>query len=374
MFEYIICDETFPATDRAEWVKLIKHAFGQWQEATSDWITVTGDETPPCATGPFGDFIAQDDVRSEVRMFDPTVPGFFFSKEFKSDVFKVCVDKAPACVTSFEGYSRIGTDDSARDDINEIVENYREDPVKMLAKLAVLLGRTIFASREGKNVLQGVDVSFNKEKLDSSPLNIPGGDAKIDPGDVRFNTCLMGGVPDANDRGGPFYAYQLTMHEAGHALGLSNINLLRPWDLQGAAHPSIPDAAMSYDGEVPKVHREMIDFEPDCSPHPFDVMAIYALYQAVPIVSISGPASGPELTWIQLTANPSDGVPPYTYQWTKERVDAKLSNAQSPTVSVYLPDVAANDSVDERTITLEVTITDFNGTVATEQHMVEVKH
>ena len=36
VFEYIICDETFPAADRAEWVKLIKHAFGQWQEATSD--------------------------------------------------------------------------------------------------------------------------------------------------------------------------------------------------------------------------------------------------------------------------------------------------------------------------------------------------
>ena len=34
-----------------------------------------------------------------------------------------------------------------------------------------------------------------------------------------------------------------------------------------AAHPSIADSVMNYDREH------------DCSPHPFDILAIYALYQ-----------------------------------------------------------------------------------------------
>ena len=39
------------------------------------------------------------------------------------------------------------------------------------------------------------------------------------------------------------------------------------------AHPTIPDSVMNY-----------VNFtrtEPDCSPHPFDIMIIYALYQTV---------------------------------------------------------------------------------------------
>ncbi len=33
---------------------------------------------------------------------------------------------------------------------------------------------------------------------------------------------------------------------------------------------------MNYDGEVPP--SGTLD-EPDCAPHPFDIMAIYAMYQ-----------------------------------------------------------------------------------------------
>ncbi len=42
------------------------------------------------------------------------------------------------------------------------------------------------------------------------------------------------------------------------------------------AHPTIPDAVVNYNSEVSQVTTE-----PDCSPHPFDVMAIHALYQTV---------------------------------------------------------------------------------------------
>ena len=50
------------------------------------------------------------------------------------------------------------------------------------------------------------------------------------------------------------------------------------------AHPTIPESTLNYDAntEVPDwVPDSYWTMEPDCSPHLFDVMAIYALYQNV---------------------------------------------------------------------------------------------
>ena len=54
------------------------------------------------------------------------------------------------------------------------------------------------------------------------------------------------------------------------------------------AHPDIPDAVLNYDKEVDENYRinkigelERYRWEADCSPHPFDILAIYALYQTV---------------------------------------------------------------------------------------------
>ena len=181
-------------------------------------------------------------------------------------------------------------------------------------------------TREAGNVLQGVDVTFKEGALPAGSVTIPT--------DIKFNTCLDGGVPDPDDNSGtrPFFAYATAVHEAGHALGLSNfsyydlltegfwesiigileylesltlpllpflhsllvviqnfleiIGLARdqnyqPWEV---AHPSIPDAVLNYDHNVYRYHPEARSgfSEPDCSPHPFDVMAIYSLYQTVP--------------------------------------------------------------------------------------------
>ena len=61
------------------------------------------------------------------------------------------------------------------------------------------------------------------------------------------------------------------VHEAGHALGITyGPERQYPEGKEGDRHhPTVEDAAMSY------------ELTPDCSPHPLDVMAIYALYQTV---------------------------------------------------------------------------------------------
>jgi hypothetical protein len=52
-----------------------------------------------------------------------------------------------------------------------------------------------------------------------------------------------------------------------------------------ASHPTIPSSVMNYDDDTREVwfrSRPQIDNERDCSPHPFDIMALYSLYQKVP--------------------------------------------------------------------------------------------
>ena len=104
---------------------------------------------------------------------------------------------------------------------------------------------------------------------------------------TRFNACR----PDKDSRGRAinYSLYILALHEIGHALGLSNsgeslkyIDEYTADEIYVISHPTIADSVLNYDS---KVSRAIVpnDFaEPDCSPHPFDVMAIYALYQNIP--------------------------------------------------------------------------------------------
>ena len=47
-------------------------------------------------------------------------------------------------------------------------------------------------------------------------------------------------------------------------------------------HPTIPGSSVNYDWvNIYGYDRVQTYYEPDCSPHPFDIMAIYALYQTV---------------------------------------------------------------------------------------------
>ena len=55
------------------------------------------------------------------------------------------------------------------------------------------------------------------------------------------------------------------------------------------AQPTISNSALSYDRKVSDYYpNSEPDFsKPYCSPHPFDVLAIYVLYQNVPLRSFS---------------------------------------------------------------------------------------
>ena len=305
-FEYIICKDTFPddpttsgVNETDQWVELIKHAFGQWITSTDQFITMTprvhGVDGWRCSDTslPISRFIMEDDERNEVRMFDvegglPATgidPNWSFS-EIKSDAFKICVTAAPACVTSFTGYAGIDFPDAQRQMIADIVASWR--PLWLEKGLVVdILNRYGSQSdRQASTTIVSVDVNFRRQDpADSMPQFTPNM-----PDQVEFNTCVTNGIPDPDDdsRSDPPFAYATAVHEAGHPLGLSNVNYPIFGNVpDDAAHPTIPDAAMNYDSRAESAFPgwgilNPGHVEPDCSPHPFDLMAVYALYGRVP--------------------------------------------------------------------------------------------
>ena len=186
------------------------------------------------------------------------------------DPFKLCLLDATACTTSVTGYFQ--------------------------------------GTRQASNVLPSADMSFNQDKLDAARKK-QGVHAKK-PDSVSFNTCFEGNTPKRDDGSSDddYYAYALALHEAGHALGLSDwtatwtgaslavslfnsvvdvlgklnrvpeelklegVKAYTEEEIYKASHPSTPDSLINYDW------RAGVN-EPDCSPYPLDVMAFYALYQ-----------------------------------------------------------------------------------------------
>ena len=90
------------------------------------------------------------------------------------------------------------------------------------------------------------------------------------------------------------------MHEAGHALGLSDVDSTWIYAVDAlpfinlteriykVSHPTIPDSVMNYDHRVLENYDPDANegdrwkrHEPDCYPQPFGIMALWALYQTV---------------------------------------------------------------------------------------------
>ena len=242
-YEYAVCTHTFePSGDQQGWSDLIDHAFEQWERAAPDAVTVSrvhGD----CRS---------DDGRRIHKKHPMTVIRALYNES--NEVYMV--DASPLwmpwvfahnklffCITGATGRADSGAPACV------ISPRYGE--------LAWLDPR----NPEVRPLDSGsVDVLINVRRStnDEGTLDIPS--------DTSFNTC---------DGSGKFGNYELMVHESGHALGLAGF--FHPlFASDRIAHPSIPDSVMNYDGDVAQIINE-----PDCSPHPFDIMAIEALYQTV---------------------------------------------------------------------------------------------
>ena len=234
-----------------EWVTLIEATMEVWETATQ--IVSTNRVPSECRSLEqqlhAWNLILQDEQNSEIRVIDETIwpeDDFIIRfPEMASDIYKGCLIGATACVTSIIGYGDLDRE----------------------------AGKAL-VDENGFPV--GVDISVKQSFLDANDFSVPT--------NVRFNQCLPTGKK--------YPLYELILHEVGHALGLSNADtyrnyantpggrLLTETEIYYISHPTIADSAMNYN-DLPTRPTQTTD-EPDCSPHPLDIMAIYALYQNVP--------------------------------------------------------------------------------------------
>ncbi len=97
------------------------------------------------------------------------------------------------------------------------------------------------------------DLIIRLSKFPVGFAELPGGDDVVDWSDTNLNVCH-----------GSYAGYKTMQHEAGHALGIRGTVHV---DGQEAHHPSLSQVVM---------HQKSSFY---CSPTPFDIMAVYALYQ-----------------------------------------------------------------------------------------------
>ena len=274
-YEYFICEDTFNDTGNVEaWKKIIVHAFGQWQLATDDLVTMrymgvdcanyeelvsdiasnnslTVDDVREFVERLhyFGEFVNIDKEKNEVIMVDPNA--FMFSASVR-------VAAEFPQLAQYLGFANCVFSNSRACNVSHL------DPYRILYLYSPPFTFT-------RIELKTSDIFLNYQFLRHDSLTIPGG-ASLNPvppdeGDVSFNKCVD---PEPN-------AYSTLVHESGHALGIgdaSDRNRMNP--AFSDHHPTIKDSILNHDTRVGFPNARA---EPDCSPHPFDIMAIFALYQ-----------------------------------------------------------------------------------------------
>ncbi len=272
-YVYRICENTFPSSTRQAWINVITRAFKQWETSTDGLVKLTEDsEKCELTEGPPINELKELKLNvNEVYMVDVDLhrkkPGRF--TDYIKDYRGRCVlgTNVPACVISHA------------------------------------YGKAVSGNRRLSNDADstyGVDVLFSKDVFGTKPIAIPSS--------VVFNQCIRkeNGQLFVDSGKDDVKAYEIALHEAGHALGLSNVltgdvvndvvahirdvflgGILKPlaqWAngeaINQRSHPSIPDSVMNHNSEIQKIIPGDWD-EPDCSPHPFDLLVINALYQTV---------------------------------------------------------------------------------------------
>ena len=282
---YRVCEETFAdptatpgqnTTIKSNWVKFIEHALGQWQEWTEDLVTLRQDTSLSC---------------TDYTMLATDIKNYIINTYGMTQLTPGQSGAVTNYVKGLADYTAIIPPDILVSEIKMIDTGAVPYDALQYAKisegLAQVLGfsscvfdrpgcavRKTKETRGVSEVISTTDIFLSRQSVGNDTLNLPGGDTTVDRSDAQFNRC-------GARRSG---AYETLVHEAGHALGIRGkvpprFTIAAPAsdpDVQIYFHPTVADSVMSYETAL------MLPDDPDCSPHPLDIMVIYALYQTLP--------------------------------------------------------------------------------------------
>ncbi|MDE2817892.1 MAG: fibronectin type III domain-containing protein [Chloroflexota bacterium] len=274
-YEYRICEEGFPSEYLDDWKKLIRHALEQWEVATG-LVTMT-----------YVGAICADYSRaiSEVSRDFGILSGRMLTQSE--------LNQLRGYLRTLDVLTNAQTDD---EEFNEIIMvNDIDGPYAQFRQAGVFpefssefgISGCVFLERPAAcaaprhvHPVKGniTDILLQKRGFGIDPVVVPGGDEIVDESDTRFNTCPGWTISD--DR---YRAYWVMLHEAGHVLGIRGGEWEREeWAAWTASHPTVSDSVMSYKERNLKAYDStlILPREPNCSPYPLDILAIYALYQS----------------------------------------------------------------------------------------------
>ena len=282
-YNYRICEETFfPATRQEDWRNLINHALGQWQLATAGLVTMDFEEDPSDTS---------DNPRSlPCASYETIVPQALATANrlLRSHQGMLTEELLRSHLERLYGWTHFVYEDKQ---LNEIIMVDNADPnyiaikhVQNFSELAKEIrldncafeGNGACALRDSADPVIA-DILLTRSGFEDDGLVLPGGDRYLHPNDIAFNGCAD--TPAA----GHFLAYAVLVHESGHALGIRETRNPLKDEPQNQTkihlndHPNVPGSTMNYDDRTSPSGSEGDQF--DCSPHPLDVLAIYAMYQ-----------------------------------------------------------------------------------------------
>ena len=247
-YAYRVCKvDHFTEDQQRGWVDLVKHALGQWQTATDGLVKMVY-ESGPCAD--YSHAIAKTQERIQGRLRRPLTP----TEQVELEEFIRGTDKWMTINGADRELNEVKIIDTTQDTIY-----YNLGLIAAWGGVADVLGFAFcFPGGLACAVFVPQFGDLHPEKGPTTDILFDGGRYRISdyfspatPTRVRFNLCIF----PSNSKESP------VVHEAGHALGIRFGNT---GSGQGVHHPQIYDSALTSNF---------------CSPTPFDVMAIYAMYQ-----------------------------------------------------------------------------------------------
>ena len=288
-YAHLICADTFSTLEERqnEWIALIEHALEQWEMATDglvmmDPVLDQSGNRAPCVR--YQDIV--DPVLARLYAYEEGLLG---------EEIEINITTISEFINTLSYVGDFDKEDRERNeivmvnlDLQRLTEFTGDDLWEFSSDLG--LSDCIFTSSActhtrfvGHDILGNhVRIPFVTTRVTTDILlrSDHRNDSLVVP-PVTFNTC-SGTYSDA---------YESLVHEAGHALGIGSGDWF-PKDLHSDSleayledHPPLVDSVMNWDEHSKAllvVDGTISNFrEPDCSPHPMDIMAIYAIYQTV---------------------------------------------------------------------------------------------
>ena len=297
-YAYRICEDGFTDSNNPnrlrDWKILIQHALGRWQLATN-WLVEMDYVGSDCANYTNSIEKIGKKVREEIANQGPLTTGQIRAFLNTLDVYTtmrtddverneiIMIDKSAVPYSDQILFPELSSDLGLARCVFKANPTACANPMHLTSDgdpiTDILLPKSILDYKDHTGTLKEHSLSVpggpDPEDFDSADGDVGAGESyTVNRGDTPFNYCRE------EIAKGP---YPIVVHEAGHVLGIRRGTAGAEWIEQMHGHPSVSGSVMSYKDQNlrPGGDRFELDSESNCSPHPFDIMAIYALYQSL---------------------------------------------------------------------------------------------